>query len=260
MTLSIAATFPPERIGRFHYTNFPWPLERGIVLATDSRLTYSGIGTEDIGNKVFQIAKGIGLVYAGNSQIANIAIPKVTYSVKQHHAKSPLPRITDAIRRVLRNVYSTYISRNQRLPPHLKHVRFLLGMYNLTGGDTHLVDFISPHFEPLERNGLIAIGSNEKVRERFVERIHQSPDHTHSYPTATMQYATLIAVALGSIIDEKLDPGVGGITEIATIGPDGLHTLSHVVLDENLEKIREVTTAGDGWCTILPDGTTPAAT
>lgn len=262
MTLAVGIPYPVE--GMAELAEPGWTPSRSIILATDSRWTWMHLDghidrVEDRATKMFPVDQRTIAVYAGDSQLGEECLGELRRRFGTGRlASSKLGR--DNARDVFSQVYKTRCAARPRQLP-APQLYFILGTCT-PEGRTELCYFsYEDGFLPKKRAKYNAIGWPDAVRhfhrlfKRNLDvaldeqrRLKQNPKWAQivaSFYSLTdqispMDIAMYAVGAIREIIDDSLDPTVGGHVQCAIITPTSIDL-------PNMRYTTDPTNGGPGW-------------
>lgn len=221
LTLCIAARFPWGIMARLPEP----PVPQAILFATDSRLTDLRTNrTLDIGEKLFPICDIAGLVFSGSYEIGIESVRKLRNNIERK--KIPLAKEIAEIAEL------TFEQQFRKINSPNKHLSLMLGVYDHGGDKTLLLGFKSPNFQPVEMNGVNAIGGTPEIQELYKRKFDEFVEqHFHGGGGVSdnpMEWLNFMQIILGNtVIEMNIHPRIGGLVQTAIIDKNGFSWVGH---------------------------------
>jgi Proteasome subunit len=166
VTLAVAACFPWGREREIANSRPAGSdLERGVVLATDSRFSYAGGVRVDVGRKIYVLEPNVALIYAGDVSAAQRAVSDVQAFVGRRTPGSQISK-ANVVQQYLQQAYAKAIERKRRRGGrHVQPLRVLIGVYDHKAQRPHVLAFSSDsNFVPKTGVQVHALGADIDVR------------------------------------------------------------------------------------------------
>jgi len=204
MTVAIGALWPWARLAELAGLPSNSP-PTAVILIADSRWTYSLTHREDVGTKLFQLAKDAGAVYAGDVDSGEECLSRLARRFQKNRIKRP---VTGLARDLFRAVYK----RHKPVHP----LRIFVGACG-RGSNAELWGFDSDaDFNPVSLTDvhLLAFTATEEAFWSGLE--YESHIIRPNKPPDPIDGAQWLGTALDEhIIRPKFDEGVGGKIQCA---------------------------------------------
>lgn len=213
--------------------------EPGIVMAGDTRLSYSG-GVrlpEDYHVKVDSIGDYAIAGYAGNSAIAEAVLTRLEDAIQRLGAFSPA-----SIASVAQDMLVKEDRRNHHLPPSVRTVQVLLGTRDPETRKFVLFEMATHDgFSPKPRDGMAAIGSHGGYVKQVFEDVRlvaaRLPSDPFKGPQVTLKEG--IAPFIWLLLDKAIETAgekegqkalIGGKPHLVVLHSEGVEAMNP---DEN---------------------------
>lgn len=213
MTLAVAACFPWGRLRR-HLESRGIPFERAVILAAESRFTYSAGMHRDGMRKLHLLTAAAALVFAGDV----IAAQEIARALRRYgrrpatgRPRDPSPVISYVSQRAHAR-QARWALTGARPPPGPLHV--LIGMVDLSGGASVVRASSTSGFVPLViPSGVDCAGPADDVR-RYLEKLTAIEDQWWKegrFNEDPLHWQIAVVAALSQAIDDaRASQYVGG--------------------------------------------------
>lgn len=224
MTLSVAAVFPWGALARLRGQGVNIP--QAVVFATDCRWTFENSTRPalDTGRKLFQVAKEVAAVYAGDVKCGEECIGQLSYELMRASEKDS-PRFLTVAERTFKRTYAQvrFTTRRSVYPLHI-----LMGACSPHGAAGLWYFSSEKKFVPVAVTGVCAIGAPQ-ARQVFAEALNQEAQRNKGMfdmSTVVDGWALKLAsLMFNTVITSAADPTVGGKVQLGVIDQKGFRSL-----------------------------------
>ncbi len=236
MTLAIAAEYPwghwrdGLRGAKF--------AGAAIILAADTRWSYSNGQVRDEGRKLWTLGTQTGLVLAGDVWAGEEGIRKL-FEVGKDEKFSNATEVANLAADVFRNTYRTHLKEAdaQRRPP-CGPLYYLMGLVD-RDRNTALVRLSSEaEFHPLFLEGVHAIGvpsAREIARDYLLRRMMNETNFGKNRAVDPAPAALAVAGAIDEVIGSRAESSVGGWIQLVIGDDDGWREIGMSVLESGAD-------------------------
>lgn len=237
MTLAIAAEYP--------WGHWRDALPRGakfagaaVILAADTRWSYSDGRVRDEGRKLWTLGTQTGLVLAGDVWAGEDGIRKL-FEIGKDERFTNATQVATLAADVFSDTYHMHLKEAaaQRRPP-CGPLYYLMGLVDKER-NTAIVRLSSEaEFHPVFLEGVHAIGvpsAREKARDYLLRRMMNETNFGKNLSTDPVPAALAVAGAIDEVVGSAAEPSVGGWIQLVIGENDGWREIGMSVLEANAD-------------------------
>ena len=202
-------------------------VDRGVVLATDSRFSYQGGVRVDVGRKVYVLEPNVAMVYAGDVTAAQRAISDIQSFIGKRTPGSQIP-MSNVVQQYLQQSYAKAIERKLRLGNRqLQALRVLIGVYDHKAHLPHVLAFSSDsNFVPMTGVKIHALGADIDVRN-FGEALLRRNREREDLAIDRLDWQFDVVVAVRAALEAtNRTASIGGLVQAVVVDEGGVFETS----------------------------------